>query len=149
MASLLVADSNIVLGAVLPVPYTDTARQLVEQWEKQNIRLAAPLLFRYEVVAVIRRYVHQKLISSDEALLRLEKLLAADIEYHLDGALLKRAFELATQFNRPTAYDSQYLAVAERLGCEFWTADEKLFNAVKDSLSWVRWLGSITVQPGS
>ena len=50
---------------------------------------------------------------------------------------------LATRFNRPTAYDAKYLALAEMMNCEFWTADERLFNAVRDELSWVRWLGQL------
>jgi predicted nucleic acid-binding protein len=58
-----------------------------------------------------------------------------------DDALLRRGLALATQFNRPTAYDAQYLAVAERLGCDFWTADERLYNAVNTQLAWVHWLG--------
>ena len=45
----------------------------------------------------------------------------------------------ALQFNR-TFYDSTYLALAEHLGCEFWTADGRFYNAVKDSLSFVKWL---------
>jgi len=47
---------------------------------------------------------------------------------------------LATHFNRPTAYDAHYLALAEMLGCEFWTADRRLYNAVKEELPWVKWL---------
>jgi hypothetical protein len=34
------------------------------------------------------------------------------------------------------AYDSFYLGLAERLGCELWTADRRLRNAV--DLPWVR-----------
>jgi predicted nucleic acid-binding protein len=49
----------------------------------------------------------------------------------------------ATRFNRPAAYDAHYLALAEMMNCEFWTADERLFNAVRDKLSWVRWLGQL------
>ncbi|MBC8099768.1 MAG: type II toxin-antitoxin system VapC family toxin [Armatimonadetes bacterium] len=44
--------------------------------------------------------------------------------------LYRRAYELAEQLSLPTAYDAQYLAVAEHLGCDFWTADERLYNAV-------------------
>lgn len=54
----------------------------------------------------------------------------------LDSGIL-----LATEYNRPTAYDAQYLALAERLSCEFWTVDERLFNGVKDRFSAIRWLG--------
>ncbi|MDQ6693713.1 MAG: type II toxin-antitoxin system VapC family toxin, partial [Chloroflexota bacterium] len=48
---------------------------------------------------------------------------------------------LAKQFDRPRAYDTAYLAVAQMYGCELWTADEKLYNAVGGQLPWVRWLG--------
>ena len=71
-----------------------------------------------------------------------DALLVYDIQYHVDEELLKRAYELATDFNRPTAYDSQYLAVAERLNCDFWTADQRLFNAVREQLGWVKWVGN-------
>jgi predicted nucleic acid-binding protein len=67
------------------------------------------------------------------------------IHTYFDVALLRRAYELATQFNRPTAYDSQYLAVAERLNCEFWTADQRLFNAAHEQLPWVKWVGNFNV----
>ena len=44
-------------------------------------------------------------------------------------------------FNHLAAYDAHYLALAEMLGCEFWNADERLYNTVKDELPWVKWLG--------
>jgi predicted nucleic acid-binding protein len=57
-------------------------------------------------------------------------------------ALLKRGYELAEEFNRPTAYDAQYLALAERLSCDFWTADERMSNAVSGKFLSIRWLGN-------
>jgi predicted nucleic acid-binding protein len=51
------------------------------------------------------------------------------------------AWELAKQFSRPQIYDATYLAVAQINDCDFWTADEKLYNVVRDELDWVRWLG--------
>jgi predicted nucleic acid-binding protein len=51
------------------------------------------------------------------------------------------ALEFATRFNRPKAYDAQYLALADLLGCELWTADRRLVSAVGDKLPWVRWIG--------
>ncbi len=55
--------------------------------------------------------------------------------------------ELAERFRRPATYDPHYLALAEREGCEFWTADERLWNAVKADLPWVRWLGERVPAP--
>jgi predicted nucleic acid-binding protein len=65
------------------------------------------------------------------------------VEFYEDDALLQSAYELAEQYNRPRAYDAQYLALSQRLSCEFWTADERLFNAVKDQFSHIRWLGHL------
>ncbi len=52
--------------------------------------------------------------------------------------------ELAHQYGLPAAYDAHYLALAEREGCEYWTTDERLWNAVKAQLPWVRWLGTFS-----
>jgi predicted nucleic acid-binding protein len=45
---------------------------------------------------------------------------------------------LAERFSLPAAYDAHYLALADWLGGEFWTADRKLVRAVEDELPWVR-----------
>jgi len=69
--------------------------------------------------------------------------------FHLLGVKLlypdnlhERAWELAKRFNRPQAYDSHYLALAEILGLELWTADKRLYNTVESDLPRVKWLGN-------
>jgi predicted nucleic acid-binding protein len=69
-------------------------------------------------------------------------LLRYPVILHFDEALLKRGYELAAELNRPTAYDSQYLALAERLSCDFWTADERIFNSVSSKNTHIHWLGN-------
>ncbi len=59
--------------------------------------------------------------------------------------LHRRAWELARHFGRPAAYDAHYLALAEMKGCPLWTADKRLFNAVRAELDWVHWLGNYGV----
>ena len=54
-----------------------------------------------------------------------------------DAELHRQALKIAQRYNLPATYDAHYLALAERLGIEFWTADRRLFNAVQSSLSWV------------
>lgn len=145
MASLVVADSGIFIKLVLEEPFSEQADQLIRQWSQQTTQVAAPVLFQYEIVAVIRKHVYRKLLTAEEAAAKRDMLLtiAQTIRFEVDEKLLRRAYALAEQFNRPTTYDSQYLALAERLGCDFWTADERLFNAVRQDLNWVHWLGNM------
>lgn len=144
MAARVVVDSGILLATVLQETYSDRAKALIDAWIAQQTELAAPELLRYEIAAVLRNRVHRALIVPDDALQSRDTLLGLPITYHTDNMLVKRGYDLASRFNRPTAYDSQYLALAERLGCEFWTADQKLFNAVSANLSWVKWLGNFS-----
>jgi predicted nucleic acid-binding protein len=52
--------------------------------------------------------------------------------------LYQRAFELATRFGHPRAYDAHYLAVAEQEGCELWTMDRRLYESVRRELPKVK-----------
>jgi len=54
--------------------------------------------------------------------------------------LVRRAREIARQFKQERIYDSLYAALAELRGCEFWTADEAFYDAVKAVLSFVKYL---------
>jgi len=54
--------------------------------------------------------------------------------------MIKRAREIARQFNQPNIYDSLYAALAELRVCEFWTADKAFYDAVKARLSFVKYL---------
>jgi predicted nucleic acid-binding protein len=74
---------------------------------------------------------------------RLALKAAFSLPLHLYGeaALHQRALDLAERFSLPAAYDAHYLALAEQLGAEFWTADRKLVRAVQSTLPWVRLVG--------
>ncbi len=49
-----------------------------------------------------------------------------------------RAIELAMAFGLPTPYDAFYLALAEQLDCELWTADERFYRSVQPAHPRVR-----------
>ncbi|MBL8156721.1 MAG: type II toxin-antitoxin system VapC family toxin [Anaerolineae bacterium] len=142
MAEIIVVDSGIILASVLGESQSQNAQLLLKRWRGSKIDLAAPSLFRYELVAVLRKWVYQRRLSAEESQSILDSLLNYPMQLYFDEMLLKRAYELATRFDRPTAYDSQYLAVAERLKCDFWTADERLYNAIAHRLTWVKWIGN-------
>ena len=144
MTSWVVADSSIFLASIFQESLTPKATAIIKFWVTTNVNLAAPSLFQYEIVAVLRKHVYQGNITLQESVKGRDILLSQPIQFLFDDDLLRRAYDLSTRFNRPTAYDSQYLAVAERLGCEFWTVDERLYNAVANDLSWVKWLNTFT-----
>ena len=70
-----------------------------------------------------------------------EAFQAQGVKLLYPEGLHRVAWELAIKFDRPAAYDSHYLALAEMLSCELWTGDRRLYNVVKDELPWVKWLG--------
>ena len=143
--SVVVLDSGILIASVFPETLTSQAHHLIKQLQTDGVQLHAPTLLRYEVVAVSRKAVYQGRVTAEEGMRARDRLLSYPVTLHLDDELLKRGYELATEYNRPTAYDAQYLALAERLGCDFWTTDERMFNAIKARFTTIRWLGSVEV----
>lgn len=139
--SYVVLDSGILLATVQTEQLTEHAKKLLRRLVNQSVQIAAPTLLRYELIAVTRKWVYRELTTSERAASALDILLSYPIELHFDEMLVRRGYELASKYNRPTAYDAQYLAVAERLVCDFWTADERLYNSIKDRVSNIYWLG--------
>lgn len=141
MTSWVVADSGLLIATQLTETYSPQADTIFKQWERERVQITAPVLFRYELISAVRKHVYRGTISAQEGDRIRERLLRYPVTIIYDDRLLRRAYELATQLNRPTAYDAQYLALAEHLKCDFWTADEKLYNAVHLALPYVHWLG--------
>lgn len=145
MRSLVCIDAGVFVKVLVQEDLSDTARQQWERWTLVEKRKPiAPVLFLFEVVAVLRKQVYQGRLTLKEGSVALDVLLDANVEIVTSTALHRRAWELADRFNQPTAYDAHYLALAEIEGCEFWTADERLYNSVKDDFPLIRWLGELT-----
>jgi len=144
MTSWICVDSSILLKLVLNEPDSPLAERLWQNWLANNVQPVAPFLFAFEITAVIRKVVYRGLLDPQLGQEALKKALAFNVSLQTFPEIHQNAWELATQFNRPTAYDAHYLALAKNLGCEFWTADQRLFNAVQQQLSWVHWLGELT-----
>lgn len=144
MTSWIVFDSGIFLAIALDEPTRPLAFKLTQNAFASQSMFAAPMLFRYEVAATVRKHRARGTLKIEEENTALNYLLELPIDYRIDEALLRRSVSIAEALGLPTTYDAQYLAVAEDLGCDFWTADHKLVNQVGEKLTWVRWLGSYT-----
>jgi predicted nucleic acid-binding protein len=83
------------------------------------------------------------LIAAERAREAVEDLFALEIETApLDAPLSRSALAWAERLGQSRAYDGFYLALAEGLGAEVWTADRRLANgAQKVGAAWVHWIG--------
>jgi predicted nucleic acid-binding protein len=142
VSSEICVDASFAIKLVLPEADSHSASYLWASWSAHEVRVLAPCHLVYEVVSVIRNHVFRTDIELEDGQRALEAFLAQDIELVHPNGFEQRAWELAQRFDRPTAYDAYYLAVAEAANCELWTADSRLYRAVHDSLEWVRLLGT-------
>ena len=88
--------------------------------------LAAPDLVDVETVAVLRKRWLARAISDDRFDAAVTDLQRWDFERVPTLRLVRRAYELRANV---TAYDATYVALAEALGCELLTADQRLAGA--------------------
>ena len=140
--SLVCVDAGVLIKLVVAEEDSDRADALWEQWKEEGVKIVSPGLLLFELTSVLRKKVHRGLLEPEEGKRAFDTVHRLPVQVLAPSDLHRRAWELATRFNRPAAYDAHYLALAEMMNCEFWTADERLFNTVRDELSWVRWLGA-------
>lgn len=138
----VVVDASIAIKWVLQEPDSNIALALLAEWIEVGTAILAPALLAYEITNSLYRKSLQGEISLDMARLGIRKILLTglEIDFTEDPEFNIKAMELANQFNLLATYDSHYLALAKREGCELWTADTKMGRAVRGKLAWVRWL---------
>jgi predicted nucleic acid-binding protein len=147
MPSRVCVDINIALKLVLPEIDSAKAQALWVHWVESGTEIVAPPLFLIEGTSVLCTHVHRGLITPEESQLLLQALQAQQVQLIFPEHLHERALTLALRFGQPQAYDAYYLALAEILPCEFWTADVRLYRRVSAALPWVRWLGAYEPPP--
>ena len=114
-----------------------------KNWIKNDVEILAPPLLLYEGASAIRGFVYRKLLTLEKGDLAFRALQAQAVTISSSPEIHDKAWNLAKMLNQPKVYDCHYLALAELSNCEFWTADERLFNAVKKQLAWVKWIGGV------
>ena len=134
--SWLCVDANLVIRLVAD-PADESIQRLWEGWDADRRQLAAPTLLYYEVANALYRYQTLGFIEPASVRLAFEAALALPLRLYGEADLHWRSLELAECLSLPAAYGAHYLALAEFLGGEFWTADRRLARAVQAALPWV------------
>lgn len=139
-------DASVILKLVVVEADSEPAVILWRALAARGHTAVAPALLLFECVSTLRRLVQQQRMQAGAARLALDRLLALPIAFPAPDGLVERAWQLAAHFRQPQAYDSFYLALADLLGVPFWTADRRLYDALRGELRWVRLLGASAVE---
>lgn len=138
-ALIVVVDASVSVKWVNPKePSAAQAALMRDDYKAGKLHLIAPSFWEYEIASGVRRAVYRGDLLPDEGQAAIDELLGLGIELHpIPNA--RTAYVLSEKYGRGL-YDCFYLDLAEREGCELWTADRKLYHAMKESLPWVRWI---------
>lgn len=121
-------------------PWCVKARKLLQHSVANKFILIAPPLVEYEIESIFQKQLQRGEKTIDEVDTAIDKLSKIEISICTHPDMVKRARVIARQFNQLNVYDSLYAALADLRGCDLWTADKAFYEAVKEGLTFVKYL---------
>jgi predicted nucleic acid-binding protein len=134
----LVVDASVAIKWFIPEPLSVEARRILDDYQVGTIPLLAPDLINAELGNIVWKKQAFQGLGADDARTVIDEFRKLVIVVTPSRDLLEDAYDLAVTHGR-SVYDSLYLALSIREGCQFVTADERLVNAVSSSLSTAIW----------
>ena len=120
---MIVVDASVLANALADDDVDgDTARRQL----RAAGDVAAPDVVDVETVSVLRKRWLRQTLTDQRFATAVRHLHELGFERVPTLGLMQRAFELRTNVS---AYDACYVALAERLGCELLTGDQRLATA--------------------
>ena len=145
MSEFVVVDASLTVKWLVEEEDSDKAHAVLQSWVAQDVTRVAPNLMPFEVANALHRRVLRGELSVEDNARMIAQLLGSRLELHQTAGLHARALELASELQQGAVYDAHYLALAEEVGCELWTADQRFYRAVSARAGNVRWLGGYSV----
>jgi predicted nucleic acid-binding protein len=139
----VVIDANVGLSYVIPLPYSSLATQLMQDWRRAQARIVVPTLWLFEVLSGLRKSIAMGMLSDIRASQAMKQLRAMTLEeMPITWETSELILDWAKRLDQVVAYDAVYLATAEQMSADLWTAEKRLFQAAqKVGATWVNWLG--------
>lgn len=144
MSGFVCIDACVAAKWVLPEDDSDIAFDLYAYVTAENLAIIVPPHMPIEVTNTIRKKARRQEITPADAEEALSTFLDLPISIAMPDGLHESALLLATRFDRPNVYDTTYVALAEIAGCEMWTADLRLLNALGNRLPFVKSLAAFS-----
>ncbi len=146
-ALLKVVDASLAFKWLVEEEYSEEARALSRDWQVSGIQIIAPHLMLAEIANALHRKVVDGQFTLESATQTWEGLNRAEIEFYNPPNVHAGAVRIANRLGQGAVYDSVYLALAERLDCELWTADRRFYRAARRAFpDRVRWIGETAAQ---
>ncbi len=144
MRTYVVIAANITLAMALPVAYTDLVMDKLDAWQRKQVEVVVPTLWAYEIAEGIKTAVDKGFLSLGKGFLAIEAIFSLGYKrVHPTVELSKMSLAWSRTLGLAKTDEGQYLALAEMLAAEFWTADEKLVTlAHREGADWVKWIES-------
>ena len=139
-----VIDSSTAFKWVVPEIDSDKAIQVRDDHRSGLIDLLAPDIFHAEMASSLLSAERKGRIVDFEPL--LDEVISEGVRLHDTNLLLphvRKIHSSITTGTRVSLYDVLYVALAEREGCEFISADTRLCNALGKSYPFIVALSSL------
>jgi predicted nucleic acid-binding protein len=124
-SSPICVDASLV-ARLFVGPDDAQAWALFDTWAAEEVPVCAPTLLVYELTNVFHKYQQKGILSASTAQLVQEAVLGLPILLEPHSGLAAAALRISTTLRLPAAYDAYYLALAEQIGADLWTADARL-----------------------
>ena len=122
-----VVDASVVVDWVAPdADPHGPARKRLERWALADVRLVAPRLLPEEVANALLTGCRRGRWDGAEADAAYVLLRDLPVTLTDTAADLDRAWELSRRYDEHPVYDMVYVALAERIGEQLVTADDRL-----------------------
>lgn len=137
-----VIDSSVAFKWLVPEVHSDKALALRDAFRNGVHELLAPDVFPAEVTHALTRGQRQSRVTVPRGGQLFADLLYSLPPLHPTLPLLPRAYAIST-VARIGVYDCLYVALAEREGCEFVTADARLVTNLQAQFPFLVLLDSL------
>jgi len=131
-----VLDSSVAFKWVMQEADTAKAQQLRDDFRTAIHELLAPDIFPFEIAHALTRAERQRRLKVGQAVVDWAAVLTTPPVFIPAFPLLPRAIQISSSA-RIGVYDCLYVALAEREGCEFVTADMRLVSNLKPQFPFI------------